>query len=431
LDFAAKAAVVLPLLARGKTLGALVLAQGPSGRSYFPTDVALAEGLAHRAAVSLDNARLYRDIQEGDRRKNEFLAMLAHELRNPLAPIRNAVQILRMCGSDQPDLSWALEVMERQMQQLVRMVDDLLDVSRITRGKINLQKELTDVASLVHSAVESSRPLLDERKHELTVSLPAQPVFVEADPARLAQVLANLLNNAAKYTEEGGQVWLTVEQDEGEVVFRVRDTGMGIPASMLSSVFDLFTQADRSLDRSQGGLGIGLTLVRQLVELHGGSVQAHSAGPGQGSEFVVRLPTVTAGPARPPSGNGVHEPGNPGRCCRILIVDDNVDSAESLGLLLSVKGHDVRTVHDGATALTAARTFLPEVILLDIGLPRMDGYEVARRLRQEPGLEGVLLVALTGYGQEEDRRRSLEAGFNHHFVKPVDTQALEELFAHR
>ncbi len=296
-----RAAAVLPLVARGRTLGALTLAQGASGRRFGPADLALSEDLAGRAAVALDNARLYREVQEADRQKNEFLAMLAHELRNPLAPIRNAVQVLQADGASPEQQGWARGVIARQVQQMVRMVDDLLDVSRITRGKIALRTEPLDLASVVADAVESSRPLIQARRHELSVAVPPEPVRVEGDPARLAQVAANLLNNAAKYTEEGGHIWLSVERDGGEAVVRVRDNGVGIPAEMLPSVFEPFTQVDRSLDRSQGGLGIGLTLVRRLMELHGGRAEARSDGPGKGSEFTVRLPALAAETAPPAS----------------------------------------------------------------------------------------------------------------------------------
>ncbi len=428
-DFALHSALVLPLVARGRTLGVLSLAMGPSGRRYDPADLALAEELASRAAIAIDNARLYRDVQEADRRKNEFLAMLAHELRNPLAPIRNAVQILRLRGPMQPELQDVRDMIERQVQHLVRLVDDLLDVSRITRGKIQLQMEPVDVAAVVGRAVETSRPLLDARKHQLSVSLPTESLRVQADPVRLGQVLSNLLNNAAKYTEEGGRIWLSAEREGKEILLRVRDTGVGIPPHMLASVFDLFTQVDRSLDRSEGGLGIGLTLVRRLVELHAGSVQAFSAGPNQGSEFVVRLPALTAEPFPRMSSNGAGMPSAESTQHRILVVDDNVDAADSLALLLHLAGHEVRVCHDGPAAVAAAQDFHPDIVLLDIGLPGMDGYEVARRLREQEALAEALLVALTGYGQEEDLRRSQEAGFDHHLVKPVEPATLFTLFA--
>jgi signal transduction histidine kinase/DNA-binding response OmpR family regulator len=421
--------LILPLSARGRTLGALALGTGADGRGG-PADRLLAEEFAGRAAVFLDNARLYREVQDADRRKNEFLSMLAHELRNPLAPIRNAVQILRLRGPAEPELRAVQDMIDRQVHQLVRLVDDLLDISRITRGKIRLQTEAVDLTALVQRAVETSRPLIDARGHDLTVSLPAQLVRVQGDPVRLAQVLGNLLNNAAKYTEEGGRIWLTVERDDGEAVFRVRDTGLGIPPDMLARVFDLFTQVDRALDRSQGGLGIGLTLVKRLIEMHAGRVQAHSAGTNQGSEFVVRLPALADAPAPPGNVNGV-APRPPAGVSprRVLVLDDNIDGAESLAVLLRIGGHDVRVRHDGPAGLALAEEFRPDLVFLDIGLPGMDGYEVARRLRERPGLAGVRLVALTGYGQEEDVRRGRQAGIDRHLVKPADPAALAELFA--
>jgi signal transduction histidine kinase len=427
-DFALRSVVITPLLARGRVLGALSLAMGPSGRRYDASDRALAEDLASRAAIAIDNARLYREVQEADHRKNEFLSMLAHELRNPLAPIRNAVQLLRMRGNDHPDLDAIRDLIDRQVQQLVRLVDDLLDISRITRGKIRLQKEPVEVAAVVARAVETSRPLIDARKHALTVTLPPEPLRVEGDPVRLAQVLGNLLNNAAKYTEDGGKIWLTAVREGNEAVLRVRDTGVGIPADLLGSVFDLFTQIEQSLDRSQGGLGIGLTLVRRLVEKHGGRVQAFSAGPGQGSEFTVRLPLLLTEGPHPATANGQTNGAAGGRC-RVLVVDDNNDAADSLAQLLRVAGHEVQVCNDGPEALTTYVTFQPEIVLLDIGLPGMDGYEVARRLRSQTNNGKPLLVALTGYGQAEDIRRSLEAGFDHHFVKPADLAALSAVFA--
>jgi two-component system CheB/CheR fusion protein len=376
-----------------------------------------------------DLVRADEALKEADRRKDEFLAMLAHELRNPLAPIRNAVQIMKAPAANDSVRVQARGLLERQVEHLVRLIDDLLDVSRITRGKIQLRKEPVALADVVSRAVETSRPLIDERRHQLTVELPSEPVFLDADITRLSQVLANLLNNAGKYTEEGGQIWLTAECVGGEAVIKVRDTGMGITPEILPRVFDLFTQADRSLDRSQGGLGIGLTLVRSLVQMHGGTVQAFSDGSGLGSEFVVRLPTLTtAVPQESPNGDGpVHVADGPPR--RILVVDDNVDAAESLAMLLRASGHEVLAVHEGRTAIESMQTFRPEVVLLDIGLPVMNGYEVARRLQEEGDGAEVMLVALTGYGQEEDRSRSHAAGFDHHLVKPVDLEALLELLA--
>jgi signal transduction histidine kinase/DNA-binding response OmpR family regulator len=424
-----QSAVFLPLRARSRILGALTLAQAGSGRRLAPADQTLAEDIAGRAAIALDNARLYRDVQLADQHKNEFLSMLAHELRNPLAPIRNAVHILQLRGSDQPELRAVRDVIDRQVQQLIRLVDDLLDISRITRGKIRLQTEIVELSTVVARAVETSRPLIEARHHELTVLLPPEPLRVDGDPVRLAQVLGNLLNNAAKYTEEGGRIALTVEKDSDEAVLRVRDSGVGIPADMLGSIFDLFTQVDRSLDRSQGGLGIGLTLVHRLVEMHGGRVQAFSAGPNRGSEFVVRLPALPGEHRLGTSSNGTAASLSEGPRWRVLVVDDNHDAAESLGLVLSMAGHEVRICYDGLTALAAAEAFQPEVVLLDIGLPGMDGYEVGRRLRARADLKGTLLVALTGYGQDEDLRRSRAAGFDHHLVKPADPDALAGLFS--
>jgi len=418
--------LILPLSARGRTLGVLALGMGASGRTG-PVDRLLAEDFAGRAAIYLDNARLYRDAQEADRRKNEFLSMLAHELRNPLAPIRNAVQILRLRSPGEPELQDVRDMIDRQVRQLIRLVDDLLDVSRITRGKIRLQAEPVDLTAVVQRAVETSRPLIDVRRHALTVSLPDQPLRVQGDPVRLAQVLGNLLNNAAKYTEDEGKIWLTVERANGEAVCRVRDTGLGIPPDMLASVFDLFTQVDQALDRSQGGLGIGLTLVKQLVELHAGRVQAHSAGLNQGSEFVVRLPALAEESPRGVSANGAPPPADVPPC-RVLVVDDNVDGAESLAVLLRLGGHDVRVCHDGPAGLALADEFRPGLVFLDIGLPGLDGYEVARRLRAQLGPDGIVLVALTGYGQEEDVLRARQAGFDHHLVKPADPAALTALF---
>jgi signal transduction histidine kinase/DNA-binding response OmpR family regulator len=419
---------VMPLLARGRILGALTLAQGLSGRDLSPADLALAEDLAGRAAVALDNARLYHEVQEADRHKNEFLAMLAHELRNPLAPIRSAVQVIHSDAANHRQQKWACEVIERQVQQMVRMVDDLLDVSRITRGKITLRTESIDVAAVIADAVETSKPLIDTRRHGLDVALPPEPLRTRGDAARLGQVIANLLNNAAKYTEEGGRIWVTAERSMAEVVIKVRDTGVGVPREMLARIFEPFTQVDRSLDRSQGGLGIGLTLARRLIELHGGQIEAHSNGPGAGCEFIVRLPVLTESVGVNVATNGQHpETVSALPPLRTLIVDDNVDGAESLAILLQARGLEVRTAYDGPSGLAVATQFRPRIVLLDIGLPGMDGYEVARRLRQIPALEGMLLIALSGYGQSEDRKRSLEAGFDHHLVKPVATEQLERL----
>jgi len=370
-------------------------------------------------------------LQEADRRKNEFLSILAHELRNPLAPISNAIQILTLRGDDPALVAQTKEVMERQVHQMTRMVDDLLEVSRISRGKISLHTAPLDLAEVVATAVETSRPLVEAHHHTLTVTLPRSPARVEADGARLAQVLSNLLNNAAKYTEDGGRIDLIVEQAQGDVVIRVRDNGIGIAPERLPSVFDMFEQIGGASDRSQGGLGIGLTLARRLVEMHGGRIEAHSAGLGKGSEFVTRLAAL-AEPAMEPAPEPAEWPPMPsanGSRRRVLVVDDNVDSAESLAVLLRLYGHDVRLAHDGEAALEEARSFRPDVMFLDISLPKMDGYEVARRLRLEPAMCGLTLVAMTGYGHEEERRRTREAGFHSHLVKPVDFDMLQELLS--
>lgn len=422
-----KRAVVVPMRARGRMLGTLTFATYTPERTYEATDFALFDDLASRAAIALDNARMYRDIQENDRRKNEFLAMLAHELRNPLAPIRNAVEVLRMVGGEETDLVWAQDVISRQVEQLVRLVDDLLDISRITGGKVQLHREPIDIASVVARAVETSRPLIDDRKHELHISLPTEPIWVDVDAVRIAQVLANLLNNSAKYTEEGGRIELDVDMIDDEVALCVRDNGIGISPEMLLRVFDLFTQADSSLDRSEGGLGIGLTLVRKLVEMHGGTVRAFSEGPNQGSVFIVRLPVLVK---TAPVSSGVSERETTLEAPlprRVLIVDDHPDVGRSLARLLSLRGHHVRVVQDGSSALAAMVDDAPEIVFLDIGLPQMNGFQVAELIRQQPGSEAVILVAVTGYGQEEDRRRSFNAGFNAHLVKPVDPSAVLSL----
>ncbi len=361
-------------------------------------------------------------LREADRRKDEFLAMLAHELRNPLAPILHAVNALRQLDPGSTQADWCKEVIERQVLHLSRLVDDLLDISRITQGKVKLQKERVDLHSVIHRAVETVRPFVESRRHELVLDLPPEPMVLEGDLVRLAQVVANLLHNAAKYTQNGGRIELGAERQNGEVVLRVRDNGMGIPDEMLGRIFDLFTQVDRSLSRSEGGLGVGLTLVRSLVTMHDGSVAARSEGPGQGTEFEIRLPA--AAHVEVTLDNSTEHPAPPASR-RVLVVDDNADSAESLAMILSLRGHEARTALDGPQALAVAREFRPAVVMLDIGLPGMDGYEVARRLRSEH--DGILLVALTGYGQDEDRRRSKEAGFDHHLVKPVDFAVLQEV----
>jgi len=381
-----------------------------------------------------ERSRLEKQMQEQavaladlDRRKDEFLAMLSHELRNPLAPISNAVHLLRLRKNEEPLQQKARIIIERQLVQLTRLVDDLMEVSRITTGRVQLRLDRVILSGIVERAVETARPLIDQRRHELTVSLPPQPIWLNADASRLEQVVVNLLTNAAKYTDEGGHIWLTVQEAGADCVLRVRDTGVGIAPELLPRIFDLFTQAERSLDRSQGGLGIGLALVQRLVEMHGGQVAVVSVL-GQGSEFVVRLPMVlTVEPQSPSSPTEKAKPTGPS--LRVLVVDDNVDTAGSLAMLLEESGDEVRMAHDGPTALEAALSYRPNVILLDLGLPGLTGFEVAKRLRQQPDFQNVVLVAMTGYGQEADRRRSLDAGFNHHLVKPADFGKVQDILA--
>jgi signal transduction histidine kinase len=364
-------------------------------------------------------------LKEADRRKNEFLATLAHELRNPLAPIRNAVEMLDDAPQESRVVRMAQAMIKRQLGHMVRLVDDLLDVSRIAKGKLQLRRERIELASVVESAVEESRPIIDAAKHRLTISLPLERIFLDGDPTRLSQVLSNLLTNAAKYTDGGGEICLSAERQDGAVVVSVRDTGIGIDARHLSGIFDMFSQMEPAISRSQGGLGIGLSLVKKLVELHGGSIVAHSDGPGRGSEFRVRLPVldVAAGPAPSRVDASCEKPlRSPKR--RLLIVDDNVDAATSLSFLLERLGHDVSTAYDGLEAVQAAAAFRSDIVLLDIGLPKMNGYEAAREIRRQPGGNNVILIALTGWGHEEDKRRAVEAGFDHHITKPVDVRAL-------
>jgi signal transduction histidine kinase len=365
-------------------------------------------------------------LKEADRRKDEFLATLAHELRNPLAPLANGLEVLKYAATPEA-AGQTRHMMERQLGHLVRLVDDLLDISRVTTGKIRLRQEHLDLRAAVEAAVESVRPLVEAGGHALTVRPPAGPLWVHADPTRMTQVVSNLLTNAAKYTPDGGRIDVSAAAEGGRAVVRVTDTGMGIPADMLPKVFDLFTQVGKHLDRAQGGLGIGLSLVRKLVEMHGGEVTAESAGPGRGSTFTVRVPL---GPA-PAGAAGAGGPPSPShsRRRRVLVVDDNVDAAESLAMLLGLLGHETAVAHTGPDALRQAPAFRPDVVVLDIGLPGMNGYEVARALRADEASAGAVFVALTGWGAEEDRRRSREAGFDVHLTKPVEPRHLEELFA--
>jgi PAS domain S-box-containing protein len=364
-------------------------------------------------------------LREADRKKDEFLATLAHELRNPLAPLSNALKLLRLARENRATSEPALELMERQLQHLTRLVDDLLDVSRITHGSIELRRERVELGAVIRSALETSRPVVEQSAHILDVKLPQTPLYLDADQTRLAQVFANLLNNAAKYTKRGGHIWFSAEPHGGDAVVKVRDDGIGIPVEALSRIFDIFTQVDRSLERTQGGLGIGLSLVRSLVELHGGSVQAYSAGPGQGSEFTVRLPLSRQATGTAVSPEDVGRQPSPPR--RVLVVDDNRDAADSLALLLELNGHEVRTAYDGLAGVELARKFHPHVVLLDIGLPGLNGYDAARAMREEAQGGGVVLVATTGWGHENDKRRAREAGFDLHLTKPISLDALDSV----
>lgn len=367
-----------------------------------------------------------RALEEAHQRKDEFLAMLAHELRNPLAPIATAAQLMKVRGANDPGLQRLQAVIERQVRHLTRLVDDLLDVARMTSGKVRLEKKLVDVGKVISAAVETVRPLIDSRGHHLTVAPPCEPLHLDGDPTRLEQVVANLLNNAAKYTPEHGEIRLSAERSGDEAVIRVADSGVGIAPEMLPRIFDIFTQADRSLDRAQGGLGIGLALVKQLVAMHGGSVSAKSPGIGLGSEFAVRLPARRAPVEPPPADVAPGEALRRHSPLRVLVIDDNVDLAETLAEVLEVSGHEVRIAHDGPSGIKAQEEFHPGLILLDIGLPGMNGYDVARRLRKEIPAK-VVLVAVTGYGQESDRLRAREAGFDHHVVKPLQLEVLDAL----
>jgi PAS domain S-box-containing protein len=388
--------------------------------------VAIVSDVTEHRRMEEELRRRAADLVEENERKNEFLAMLAHELRNPLAPIRHALEMIRLDGGNPDTLELARAMAGRQVEHLARLVDDLLDVARIKRGKIRLRPQAVELSTLLAQAVETTQPLIEASGHSLKIAVPDQPVWLQGDPARLEQVFANLLNNAAKYTEPGGRISLSAAREGEQAVVRVLDTGIGLAPEMIGRVFDLFAQADRSLVRSRGGLGIGLTLVRSLVEMHGGRVSVRSEGPGRGSEFVVRLPILdrveTADDHDPPSSDDLAP-----TALRILLVEDHPDSAASLSRVLRLWGHAVRVAHDGPDALREVSEDRPEVVLLDIGLPGMDGYQVASRLRALPDSASTVLVALTGYGQDDDRKRSRQAGFDHHLVKPINPSELRTL----
>ncbi|MGH8497046.1 MAG: hybrid sensor histidine kinase/response regulator [Gammaproteobacteria bacterium] len=367
-------------------------------------------------------------LREADRRKNDFLATLAHELRNPLAPLRNGLQLLKLTGNDPEQVEQTRGMMERQLEQMVRLIDDLLDVSRITRDRLELRKDQVRLDEVIRSAVEGCRSFIEDCGHELSVTLPPEPVYLHADPVRLAQVIFNLLSNATKYMNPGGLVRLAAEQRGADVVISVKDTGIGIKPEHLPHIFGMFAQVDVALERSQGGLGIGLSLARGLIEMHGGSIEARSEGPGRGSEFVIRLPTIAGQAREEAQPDDSAAAAGPARR-RILVVDDYRDSAETLSAMLGLMGHDTRTARDGVEAVEAAADFQPDVVLLDIGLPNLNGYEAARRIRKQPGGKQIVLVAVTGWGQNEDKRLADEAGFDIHLTKPVSPETLRSLLA--
>ncbi len=424
-----RACQTTPLLSRNGTLVGMISTHWRQPHVPAPRNLRVLDVLARQAADLIERKQGEEALREADRRKDTFLATLAHELRNPLAPVRNAVQILRLKGATGPELQWAQEVIDRQVHQMTRLVDDLLDISRITRDKLELRKEWIDLAKVLHSAVETSRPFIEECRHELIVELPAQMIVVDADPIRLAQVFANLLNNAAKYSDINGRIVLSARREDGKAVVSVRDGGIGIAPDMQPRVFDLFSQAESSMERGRGGLGVGLMIVKRLAEMHGGSVTVFSEGLGKGSEFVVRLPVVTSGLTAPRKSDETMAMAPVPR--RVLVVDDNRDSAVSLGKVLSMLGYDIRTANDGLAGLEAAAAFRPEVAVLDIGMPRMSGYDLARNVRRQAWGKDMLLIAVTGWGQAEDRQRTAEAGFDHHLIKPVDPAELARLLAFR
>jgi PAS domain S-box-containing protein len=416
-----------PLMVGDRLLGTLSFAVRDQD-AFTDDQVEFLRTISHYVAAALERERVEASLREAARRKDEFLAMLAHELRNPLAPMANAAEILR-ARPEPGQAERARAVVERQLGQMGRLIEDLLDVSRINTGKISLKKERLELRGAVEGAVDSVRTFVRQCGHTLEVAFSGEPIYVDVDPVRLEQVITNLLNNAAKYTEHGGVIRVTVDADPDDARIRVRDTGIGIPPGLLEQVFDLFTQGERGLDRAQGGLGLGLTLVRNLVLLHGGSVEAFSEGPGRGSEFVVTLPRASTPIPKGGEQDGRSQPipAGPPTSRRVLVVDDNRDSAETLAELAGIWGFEVEAAYDGLAALERAREWEPAFVVMDIGMPGLSGYEVARRLREDPRFKNATLVALTGYGQEEDLLRSRAAGFDHHLVKPVDAARLESI----
>ncbi len=396
-------------------------------REWTGEELELMSGVAERTWMAVERARSEAALQEADRQKDQFLATLAHELRNPLAPIRNSIEVMKRADGDANLLNSAVNTVDRQLGHLVRLVDDLIDISRISRNKIELRKEQIELASVLHQAVEAVRPLTEQAKQHVSMSLPPEPIYLQADPVRLMQIFGNLLNNASKYTESEGHIWITVELQNHNVMVRIKDSGVGIAPDALPNIFEMFTQVDRTLDRSQGGLGIGLSLVKRLVELHDGTVTAHSEGVDRGSEFVVTLPVHDKLQRREAEPSTSELKSTKPR--RILVVDDNKDASTTLAMLLKLTGNEVQTAQDGLQAIEEAEQFRPDLVLLDIGLPKLNGYDACRRIREQPWGKDMVLVAATGWGQEDDRRKSTEAGFDHHLVKPVDFATLTKLLS--
>jgi PAS domain S-box-containing protein len=421
-----RACVCRPLVVGDRLLGTLTLASRTKD-GFDDDEVAFIETICQYVTVACERLRLLNELKDAGLRKDEFLAMLAHELRNPLAPIRSAVKVLHLKGSAVPEARRSRAIIERQVQHLTRLVDDLLDISRITRNTLVLQKSRIELTEVISGAVDSSRPLIEQCGHQLSVTLPSRPVYVDGDAVRLSQVFQNLLNNAAKYTDRGGRICLTVDLPPDTVVVRVRDTGVGVPREMLPRLFEMFYQADRSLERAQSGLGVGLALVRRLVEAHGGRVEARSDGIGKGSEFSVHLPVMMepADALLPPKAGGQESASG----LRILVADDNRDSADLFAMFLQLMGNDVRTAYDGVAAVEEAERFRPDAVLLDIGMPRLNGEDACRRMRATAWGEKAVLIAVTGWDHEENRRRILDAGFDAHLVKPVDPGDVSELLA--
>jgi PAS domain S-box-containing protein len=422
--FGIRAYACNPLLTGERLLGTLSFAS--RSRDMFESDeLEFLRTICRYVTVAYERLRLVQELRETDRKKDDFIALLAHELRNPLAPIRNGLQVMGLAHGDTDTVTRTREMMDRQLTHMVRLIDDLLDVSRISRNKMELRRERVLLADVVNTAVETARPLIDAEGHELTVSLPGGPVYLDADLTRLAQVIGNLLSNSAKYTGRGGHIWLSAERGAGKVKISVRDNGIGIPASSLGSIFDMFSQVDRSIERSTGGLGIGLALVKGLVEMHGGTVMGESKGEGQGSTFTVTLPVLLDRPVPVPVPTNGQAARGPAR--RVLVVDDNRDGAESLATMLRLLGHEIHIAHDGVQAIEVAQQFRPEVILMDMGMPKLDGLDATCRIRSEPWGKAMTIIALTGWGQANDRQRSREAGCDGHLVKPVYLPDLEKL----